>query len=130
MSDAEYHGDMASNGQRGPGDGPAPLSTRERVLRLLNEYPEETSLLRAACEQARRCAPGDFAGSWVLRELSRLTGRPSWRPGLRRLSAFGLIEKTGITRGGRRAYYRMPDREEVERALTAIEARETAASTR
>ena len=106
-------------------------STRERVLRLVNEYPEETLLLRAACEQARRCEPGDFAGSWVLRELGRLSGRtgpvvtgdPSWRPGLRRLSAFGLIEKTGTARGGRRAYYRMPDREEVERALAAIEAR-------
>lgn len=110
-------------------------STRERVLRLVNEYPEETLLLRAACEQARRCEPGDFAGSWVLRELSRLSGRtgpvvtgdPSWRPGLRRLSAHGLIEKTGTARGGRRAYYRMPDHEAVERALAEIEARDVGA---
>jgi hypothetical protein len=97
--------------------------TRQQVLRLINEYPEERPLLRAACEQARKCEPGDFAGSWVLQEMEQQTGDPAWRPGLRRLSAFGLIEKTDTTRGGRRAYYRMPDREVVEQALAEIEAR-------
>jgi hypothetical protein len=98
-------------------------TTKQQVLRLLNEYPEERHLLRAACEQARKCEPGDFAGSWVLQEMEQQTGEPAWRPGLRRLSASGLIEKTGTARGGRRAYYRMPDRAGVEQALAEIEAR-------
>lgn len=96
------------------------------MLRLLNEYPEEQRLLRAACEQARKCEPGDFAGSWVLQEMEQQTGERAWRPGLRRLSAAGLIEKTGSARGGRRAYYRMPDRAGVEQALAEVEARTTA----
>lgn len=91
--------------------------TVEQVRRLLHEYPAEHALLRAACEQARKCEPGDFAGSWVLREMEQQTGEPAWRPGLRRLAAFGLIEKTDTARGGRRAYYRMPDRLGVEQAL-------------
>lgn len=95
-------------------------TTREQVMRLLNEYPEERPVLRAACEQARKCAPGDFAGSWVLREMEQQTGERAWRPGLRRLSAYGLIKKTDSARGGRRAYYRMPDREGVERALEEL----------
>lgn len=100
----------------------------QQVLRLVNEYPEERPLLRAACEMARKCEPGDFAGSWVLQELEHQTGERAWRPGLRRLSAFGLIEKTGTARGGRRAYYRMPDRAGVEQALAEIEARRPAKS--
>lgn len=115
-----------------------PGTTREQVMRLLNEYPEERLLLRAACEEARRCQPGDFAGSWVLQELNHMSGRsgrvatgdPSWRPGLRRLSAYGIIEKTDTARGGRRAYYRMPDREAVEEALAEIEANASAATNR
>lgn len=103
-------------------------TTKQQVLRLLNEYPEERHLLRAACEQARKCDPGDFAGSWVLREMEQHTGERAWRPGLRRLSAAGLIEKTGTARGGRRAYYRMPDRAAVEQALAEIEARAPAKS--
>ena len=57
---------MASYERGTPGDGAFPSSTQESVLCLLNEHPEETLLLRAACEQARRCEPGDFAGSWEL----------------------------------------------------------------
>jgi hypothetical protein len=98
-------------------------STVQQVLRLLNEYPEERTLLRAACEVASRCEPGDFAGSWVLQEMEHQTGERAWRPGLRRLSAFGLIEKTGTARGGRRAYYQMPDRAGVEQALAETEPR-------
>lgn len=117
---------------------PATSTVKQLVLRLLNEFPEERLLLRAACEQARKCEPGDFAGSWVLRELQQLSGRsgpvltgdPAWRPGLRRLSAYGLIEKTDTSRGGRRAYYRMPDREAVEQALAEIEAKFRTATNR
>ena len=91
-----------------------------RVRRLLHEHPEERPLLQAACDQARKCEPGDFAGSWVLQEMAQQTGKPAWRPGLRRLSAFGLIEKTDTSRGGRRAYYRMPDRPAVEQVLAEL----------
>jgi len=53
--------------------------------------------------------------------LAQQTGRPEWQPGLRRLVAYGLLEKVGeSTRGGRRAYYRMPDRPGVEEALKKI----------
>ncbi len=96
-------------------------STKDQVMRLLREHPDERSLLRAACEQARKCEPGDFAGSWVLQEMAQQTGEPQWRPGLRRLSAFGLLVKTDTARGGRRAYYRMPDRLGVEQALAELQ---------
>jgi len=50
-----------------------------------------------------------------------MTGEPAWKPGLRLLVAYGLLEKSGeSTRGGRRAYYRMPDRTGVEEALAAL----------
>jgi len=98
-------------------------TTRQRVMRLLAEHPEELPLVRAACEQARKFEPlgGEFAGSWVLQEMARQTGEPAWRPGVRRLAAYGIIEKSGeSTRGGRRAYYRMPDREGVRLALDEL----------
>jgi len=41
--------------------------------------------------------------------------------GLRLLSSFGLIEKTYTARGGRRAHYRMPYRDGVERDLDLAE---------
>jgi hypothetical protein len=99
--------------------------TREAVLRLAYEYPDWVPVLRAACAQARKSEPygGQFAGRWVLQELAHETGRPQWQPGLRRLVSYGLLEKVGeSTRGGRRAYYRMPDRQGVETALAALPA--------
>jgi hypothetical protein len=80
-------------------------------------------VLRAACIQARKSEPygGQFAGRWVLQELTQQTGQPEWQPGLRRLVAYRLLEKVGeSTRGGRRAYYRMPNRRGVEEALNEI----------
>jgi hypothetical protein len=80
--------------------------------------------LRAAAEQARKTEPlgGEFAGTWVLNELAAQTGVRQWRPGLRLLVTHGLLEKVGeSTRSGRRAYYRMPDREGVERALHELD---------
>jgi hypothetical protein len=65
-----------------------------------------------------------FAGRWVLQEYGAKTGRTgvdAWKPGLRRLVAYGLIQKVGeSTRGGRRAYYRMPDREAIEQTLVEL----------
>ena len=92
-------------------------------MRLANERPDWLPVLEAACEQARKAEPygGEFPGSYVLQELARRTKNTAWFPGLRLLVGYGLIEKSGpSTRGGRRAYYRMPDREGVERALQSI----------
>jgi hypothetical protein len=101
------------------------ITTQRSVFRLALEKPDWIPVLKAACSQARRCAPygGEFAGSWVLREMAAKTGAPPWRPGLRLLVAYGLLEKSGeSTRGGRRAYYRMPDPDGVEQALTQLPA--------
>lgn len=92
-------------------------------MRLALEQPDWLPVVRAACAQAREAEPygGEFAGSWVLQKMTQLTGEPAWRPGLRLLVAYGLLEKSGeSTRGGRRAYYRMPDRAEVEAALKEL----------
>jgi hypothetical protein len=97
--------------------------TGDAVRRLAYDHPEWVPVLRAACAQARKSEPfgGQFAGRWVLQELAQQTGRPEWQPGLRRLVAYGLLEKVGeSTRGGRRAYYRMPDCPGVEQALEEI----------
>jgi hypothetical protein len=94
------------------------------VLRVATERPEWIKVLRAAATVAERSERfgGEFAGRWVLQEVAKETGIPEWRPGLRLLVAYGLLEKSGeSTRGGRRSYYRMPDRAGVEAALQALE---------
>jgi len=95
---------------------------RRAVMRLAYEHPDWLTVLRAACTQARATERtcGEFAGTRILQEMAKRTGRPEWRQGLRLLSSFGLIEKTDTARGGRRAYYRMPDRDAVEQALAEI----------
>lgn len=93
------------------------------VMRLASEQPIWIPVLRAACERARKSESygGEFAGTWVLRDLAAQTGKREWRPGLRLLVSYGLIEKSGESvRGGRRAYYRMPDRAEIEQALAHL----------
>src|SRR5215470_15481562 len=94
--------------------------TVRAVMRLASERPEWLPALRAACASARKAESygGEFAGSWVVSELEQLTGQRTWLPGLRTLAVYGLLEKSGVsTRGGRRAYYRMPDRPGVELGL-------------
>lgn len=98
--------------------------TRQAVMDLAYERPDWLPVLRAACEVARETERfgGRFAGSWVLQELGRQTNGPSWRPGIRLLAGYGLLEKVGeSTRGGRRAYYRMPDRIGVEEVLDEMQ---------
>ena len=92
-------------------------------MRLAQEQPDWVPVLQAACNWAQKAEPfgGEFAGSYVLQELKNMTGQPAWVPGLRRLVAYGLLEKSGdSTRGGRRAYYRMPDRTGIEEALEEL----------
>ena len=91
------------------------------IQRLGREHPEWLPVLEAAIAVAASVEPngGEFAGAWVVDELGR-RGSPRWIPNLRILVSYGLLEKSGpSTRGGRRAYYRMPDREGVEKALEA-----------
>src|SRR4051812_28286206 len=96
---------------------------REAVRDLAHEHPDWIPVVRAACVVAARTEPfgGQFAGRWVLQELANERSVPIhevWKPGLRRLVVYGLLEKAGqSTRGGRRAYYAMPHRAEIERAL-------------
>lgn len=76
---------------------------------LQNERPEWLPVLEAALSVAERVAPygGEFAGAWVLDELEKQSGRPTWLPNLRVLVTYGFLTKAGeSTRGGRRAYYR------------------------
>jgi len=102
------------------------VDTLRAVMRLASERPDWIPVVRAACEAARTAEnyDGEFAGAWVLSELEKQTGIREWRPGLRTLATYGLLEKSGPSaRGGRRAYYRMPDRQGVERGLQELERR-------
>jgi hypothetical protein len=98
------------------------IITPERAIRrLAQEHPDWLPVLEAAVAVAARAEEhgGEFAGAWVVDELGR-RGRPRWIPNLRILVSYGLLETSGpSTRGGRRAYYRMPERLEVEKALEA-----------
>jgi hypothetical protein len=102
------------------------VSTREQVQRLASDRPDWLPILRAAVTVAELAEQygGQFAGRWVLEEWIRTTNpEVPWRPGLRTLAAYGLIEKAGAsTRGGRRAYYRMGDRAGVDKALAELDA--------
>lgn len=96
------------------------------VMQLATDRPDWIRVLRAACEVARQseATTGIFAGSYVLTELARESRSREWRPNLRLIAAYGLLEKVGeSTRSGNRAYYRMPDREGVEQALTELDRR-------
>lgn len=101
-------------------------TTRDSIERLATDRPDWLLVLRAAAKRAKLAEPygGRFAGRWVLEDLKNDLGKPAWVPGLRVLVAYGLLEKVGETvRGGKRAYYRMPDRVGVEEVLSEIEAR-------
>lgn len=89
----------------------------QAVMRLAGDRQKAAQWLPvvvAAYHEAVRTQPygGVFAGAWVLDDLRQ------WVPNLRVLVGLGIIEKSGESvRGGRRAYYRMPDVEGVQRAL-------------
>lgn len=102
-------------------------NTFDAVMQLATDRPDWIPVLRAACATAKQAEPytGLFAGKYVLDELRKQTGVAEWRPNLRLIASYGLLEKVGeSTRGGNRAYYRMPDREGVEQALAILESRE------
>src|SRR2546423_8591910 len=93
------------------------------VRRLAREHPDWLPVLEAALTVAAEAEAhgGEFPGAAVVAELGR-RGTPRWIPNLRILVSHGLLEKSGpSTRGGRRAYYRIPDREGGERALRSLD---------
>ncbi|HCU97516.1 MAG TPA: hypothetical protein DHU96_34340 [Actinobacteria bacterium] len=99
----------------------------QKVTELARERPDWLPVLRAACEEAEQSERfgGRFAGRWVLQRLATPGGPPQHRPGLRLLVGYGFLEKAGeSSRGGRRAYYRMPEWRNVKHALDRLESAE------
>ena len=84
---------------------------------MIRERPKWIPILKACLREAQRVR-GDFAGAWVLEEAKR--DGIQWFPNLRTLKSCGILQKTHISRGGRRAYYLMPDIEGVEKALSEL----------
>jgi len=96
------------------------------VATLVAERPDWIPVLEAAIAVSDKVEPygGEFAGAWVLDELERRAGHRTWLPNLRVLVTYELVEKVGeSTRGGRRAYYRMPGKEAVVEALARLKPR-------
>ncbi len=86
------------------------------TTRLLQDNPQWAPIVAAALEKAKVLNGQGMAGAWVL-ALAKERGI-FWLPNLRKLVSYGILEKEGeSTRGGRRAYYIMPDIEGVEAAL-------------
>jgi hypothetical protein len=82
--------------------------------RFLRDHPGRIQIVRACIAEAERTR-GEFAGAWVLQEAQKLGVR--WFPNLRSLASYGILRRTDVSRGGRRAYYAMPDVEGVKAAL-------------
>lgn len=82
--------------------------------RFLRDYPEWLVVVGACLVEAKRCN-GEFAGSWVLQEAKK--EGVNWFPNLRPLVSAGILKRTDLTHGGRRAYYLMIDPEGVKEAL-------------
>ncbi|OGI65975.1 MAG: hypothetical protein A3B11_00880 [Candidatus Taylorbacteria bacterium RIFCSPLOWO2_01_FULL_44_26] len=87
------------------------------VMRLAHENPKWIPIVEAALKTAQS-VKADFAGSWVL-EKTKEKGL-NWFPNLRILVTHGILNKEGISRAGRRAYYSMPDIEGVHAALAEL----------
>lgn len=101
-------------------------TSQQAVQRLALERPDWLPVLEAAVVVAATSEGygGEFPGAAVLDELAK-RGQRRWIPNLRILVSYGLIEKSGrSTRGGRRAYYRMPQRVAVEQALAEWHAKQ------
>ena len=87
--------------------------------RFLRDHPTWIDVVKACVTEANR-TNGEFAGAWALNEAKK-SGR-SWLPNLRPLVSYGVLERTDVTRSGRRAYYVMPDKEGVSAALNEVAA--------
>ena len=89
------------------------------VKRLARERPTWLPIAEVCLEEARD-TKGEFAGAWVLWRAKN-KGITSWFPNLRPLVSYGVLKHEDTTRGGRRAYYTMPDPDGVEKALKEID---------
>jgi len=89
------------------------------VKRLSKERPDWIPIVKECLECAQEYK--EFAGSWVLTGLEEKRKEKVWKPGLRTLVAYGILKKIRTTRGGRRAYYIMPDPEGVKKALQELD---------
>lgn len=83
------------------------------VKQLALERPEWLPVLET-CYGVALSTTNRFCGAWVYNRLGR------WFPSLRTLVRYGILEKLDTSRGGRRAYYRMVDLEEVRKDLTGL----------
>lgn len=92
------------------------------LMRMVRELPKErlNYWLRIieACLSVTKTPSGEFAGAWVLEEAKKKG--ITWFPNLRSLVSYGILKRTDVTRGGRRAYYIIPDSEGVAKALEEI----------
>jgi len=86
--------------------------------RFLRDFPRWFEVVKACVTVACR-TNGEFAGTWVLKEAKK--SGFEWFPNLRPLVSEGILRKTDVTRGGRRAYYSMQDVEGVRQALMEVE---------
>lgn len=83
--------------------------------RLLEKKPEWFPVVKESLEASKKYR--EFAGKWILENLREKKKDYPIGPGLKTLSAFGILKRTNTSRGGRRAYYVMPDPSGVEKAL-------------
>jgi len=97
-----------------------PVATQGYVAakRFLRDHPDWLDVVRACVVEATR-TKGEFAGAWVLAEAKK-SGR-DWLPNLRPLVSSGILRRTDVALGGRRAYYIMSDIEGVKLALMDVE---------
>lgn len=88
------------------------------VMRLAHENPKWIPVVWATLETAKSTR-SDFAGAWV---LNRAKGKGvNWFPNLRILVTYGILQKEGTARAGRRAYYSMSDPDGVQQALSELQ---------
>lgn len=97
----------------------------EAVVQLLRDHPEWFPVVSAALEEAQTIKSNRFAGAWILARAKKRGVQ--WIPNFRKLVAYGVLQKDGdSSRGGKRAYYSMPDMVGVEKALKDFDKPQTA----
>ncbi len=93
------------------------LSGYNALKRLARERPDWIPIVESCLEEAIQ-VNGEFDGTWVL-ERAKKRGI-NWFPNLRLLVSYGILRHEDTTRGGRRAYYTMPDPKGIEVALKEL----------
>jgi hypothetical protein len=94
------------------------MSAFKGVKRLAKENPNWIPIVEACVEMAKENE--EFCGNWVRKKMERKTNEKVWFPGLRILTRYGILRHEDTTRGGRRAYYTMPDIKSVENGLAEL----------